>query len=272
MTIVEADDRVLPLTRALAWFITPFLVVGFGVLWPVPRDTERLFAWRLAPTLSAMILGAAYVGGAYFFVRAARATRWHTIKGGFPPVVVFATLLGLATIIHWDKFNHGHVAFWLWAGLYFTTPFLVGYVYLSNRNQDNGVDDGGPRLSLTTARLIGAAGVLAVATGLFLFTFPATALRFWPWHLTPLTARVLGAVFCLGLAGIGTLVDRRWTSARIPLQVALVMLVFMVVAGVRAGAEFAGSNVLTWLFVVGFATLTIAAAALYVSMERRGYA
>ena len=35
------------------------------------------------------------------------------------------TLLGIATVVHWDKFSHGHLAFWLWAGLYFTAPFLV---------------------------------------------------------------------------------------------------------------------------------------------------
>jgi hypothetical protein len=69
----EADDRVLPLTRGIAAFIVPFLVVAFAVLYLWPGDTDRLFAWPIRPTMTAMVLGSAYLGGAYFFVCAARA-------------------------------------------------------------------------------------------------------------------------------------------------------------------------------------------------------
>lgn len=50
-----------------------------------------------------MILASVYLGGAYFFLRAATAKQWHTVKGGFVPVGTFATLMGVATILHWDK-------------------------------------------------------------------------------------------------------------------------------------------------------------------------
>ena len=55
------------------------------------------------------------------------------MKTGLLSVALFATLLGVATIMHWEKFNHGHPAFWLWAGLYVTTPFLVLGGWLANR-------------------------------------------------------------------------------------------------------------------------------------------
>ncbi len=100
----------------VAYAVAPFLVVGFAVVYPRPDDTGRLFAWNIAPTLTAMVLGSAYLGGAYFFLRAGRARAWHTVKGGFVPVAVFATLMGIATVVHWGRFNHQHVAFWLWAG------------------------------------------------------------------------------------------------------------------------------------------------------------
>jgi hypothetical protein len=206
---------------------------------------------------------------AYFFVRAGRATHWHTIKGGFVPVAVFATLLGIATIIYWDKFHHGHVAFWLWSGRYFTTPFLIAYVYLSNRRHDPPVRTEDLRMPLTAARIIGVVGALALVTGLFLFIAPANAISIRPWPLTPLTARVMGAVFCLGLVGVGAPIDRRWRSARIPLQVALVMLALILIAGIRARTELAAGNALTWTFVAGFVLLTFATAIFYVRMERR---
>ena len=132
----ERDDRVLPMTRWVSFAIVPFLVVAFAVLVPWPTDTGRLFAWDIEPTLTPMILGSVYLGGAYFFVRAARAQHWHTVKGGFVPVGTFATLMGVATIAHWDKFLHTRPAFWLWAGLYFTTPILIFWVWTVNRRRD----------------------------------------------------------------------------------------------------------------------------------------
>jgi hypothetical protein len=269
--VLARDARVLPLTRAVAYAIVPFLVVAFAVLYPVPGDTQRLFAWHIVPTLTPMVLGSAYLGGAYFFLRAGQARSWPAIKGGFVPVAVFASLMGIATIIHWDKFNHRHVAFWLWALLYFTTPFLIVWVWWRNRQLDSEPTEStedGPLLPLFAARVTAAVGGLALAVGLFLFVAPGAAIRIWPWLLTPLTARVLGAVFCLGLAGMGALFDRRWSSARLPFQVALVMLVMMIVAGLRAYSQFDPANPLTWLFGIGFIGLTAAIAVVYRRMER----
>jgi hypothetical protein len=104
-------DRVLVSTRAVSAAIIPFLLLAFAVLVPWPTDTKRLFAWAIRPTMSAMVLGSVYLGGAYFFLRAGRARRWHTVAGGFPPVASFAALMGIATILHWDRFIHGNVAF-----------------------------------------------------------------------------------------------------------------------------------------------------------------
>jgi hypothetical protein len=75
------DDRLLPLTRGVSLVIIPFLVVAFAVLYPFPHDTGRLFAWPVKPTIMPMILASVYLGGAYFFARAATARQWHTVKG-----------------------------------------------------------------------------------------------------------------------------------------------------------------------------------------------
>ncbi|WP_426595559.1 hypothetical protein ACPPVS_08220 [Cellulomonas sp. McL0617] len=263
------DDRVLRATRVVSIVIVPFLLLAWAVLYPWPSDTGRLFAWTIKAHLSAMVLGSAYLGGAYFFVRAAGASGWHTIKAGFPPVGLFATLMGVATLLHWETFVHGHVAFWLWVLLYFTTPFLIAWVWWRNRVHDAPAAADDLRLPGAAAAVIAGVGGLALVTGLFLFVAPATAVSIWPWPLTPLTARVMGAVFCLGSAGLGAIREQRWSSARIPVQVALVMLVLLVVAGVRGRSSLDPARPLTWLFVVGFVGLTLSTAALYVRMERR---
>jgi hypothetical protein len=267
------EDRVLPATRALSIFIIPFLVVGFAVLYFWPDDTGRLFAWTIKPPLTAMVLASVYLGGAWFFLQAARATSWQTIKGGFIPVGVFASLMGITTVLHWDRFNHSHVAFWLWAGLYFTTPFLVFGVWLANRRvaapapSTPSGDGSGIALSRPAVAAIGATGVLATAMGLFLYLAPGRATDVWPWALTPLTARVMSAIFSLGVAGTGIFFDRRWRAVRIPLQVAMLMLVLILVAALRGRHDFDGSNALSWLLIGGFATVLVGSALLYRRMS-----
>jgi hypothetical protein len=163
------DDRVRPLTKWVSLATIPFLVVAFAVLYPFPHDTARLFAWPIKPTIMPMILASVYIGGAYFFLRAATASQWHTVKGGFVPVGTFATLMGVATILHWDKFSHSHVAFWLWAGLYFTTPFLIFWAWWANRRHDVPATSADPLLPVRVSRVIAVLGALSVLTAIFLF-------------------------------------------------------------------------------------------------------
>lgn len=262
------DDHVVRTTHAVSAVIIPFLLLAFAVLWGWPRETGRLFAWPIKPPLTALLLGSVYLGGAYFFARAVRTARWHTIKAGFPPVATFATLMGIATILHWGKFTHSNVAFWLWVGLYFTTPFLIAGVWLANRRYEDRDSAEEVVVPPVTARIIGGIGVLAVAMTLFLFLFPRQAIDVWPWPLTPLTARVMGAIFALGLAAVGAFTERRWSAFRLMVQVEVVMLVLILAGGVRAAADWDPSNVLTWLFAVGFSGVLVASGVLYVRMER----
>src|SRR5689334_17191056 len=96
------SDRTLLVTRIVSAVIAPFLVLAFAVLVPDPGDVAALFAWNIEPSMSAMVLGSVYLGGAWFFVRAALGPPWHTVAGGFLPVAGFATLMGIATVLHWN--------------------------------------------------------------------------------------------------------------------------------------------------------------------------
>src|SRR5689334_21761913 len=127
------DDRVLATTRALSAFIAPFLLVAFVILYGFPGQTARLWSWPIQAQMTSMLLASAYLGGCYFFLRVLLVERrWVAVRAGFVSVALFATLLGIATVIHWDKFVHGRLAFWLWAGLYFTAPFLVAAAWFAN--------------------------------------------------------------------------------------------------------------------------------------------
>jgi hypothetical protein len=270
MPFRDGPDRVLIATRILSAVIIPFLVGAFILLYfrPSADDTARLFAWRIAPEFTAMSLGSVYLGGAYFFLRAMFADEWHRIAGGFVPVGIFATLMGVATIIHWNRFIHTNVAFWLWAALYFTTPFLVFTVWWLNQKQAVGSSTD-PEIARPVNVIIGVIGTLAAATSLFLFLFPAAAVAIWPWRLTELTARVTGAMFALGAGAFSIVRDRRWSSAQLLLEVALVMLGLLVIAAVRARHDFNPGNPLSWAFAVGFTAVGLGAVTLYVQIRRR---
>ena len=265
----DQADRVLPATRLLAMVIVPFLVVAFVVLYPWPTATHRWFAWTIKPTMTPMVLGSAYIGGAYFFVRVVRAMQWHTVKAGFVPVTLFASCLGIATIIHWDKFNHHHVAFWIWAGLYFTTPFLVLATFV--RNQAVAPEPAANELRIPQAAraLIALTGLAALVLGAYLFLFPLRAIGIWPWVLTPLTARVTGAILMLGVSGLMIAADPRWTTAKIMLEVARIMIALFLLAALRAHEQFDTSRPMTWMLGIGLGGVLVAATILDVRMRRK---
>lgn len=268
---VVRDDRVLRYTRGLAIVVVPFLVVAFIILTLFADRTGELFAWPIKPPMTAMMLGAAYLGGVYFFTRAALARQWHTIKAGFPPVMVFAALLGVATLLHWDRFTRDHISFVTWAALYFTTPFLVFGAWWLNRSADPRTPAAGEvRLSATLRRVLGAVGAVTLAIGLLLFIVPQLMIGGWAWPLTPLTARVVGAMFALpGLVGLGLAFDARWSAARLILQAQIISIGFILIAVARDWADFDQTHIATWLFVGGLIVLLIGLSALYVFMEMR---
>jgi len=123
---VDRDDKIYRETNWLAAFIIPFLIAAFYILFLRPTETGDLFAWQINPTMTSMMLASAYIGGVYYFAGVITAKRWHHVKVGFLPVTAFASILGIATLLHWDRFNHSHISFFTWTALYVTTPFLVG--------------------------------------------------------------------------------------------------------------------------------------------------
>ena len=262
------DDRVLAPTRVLAWGITPFLAVAVVLLYGFPADTRRLFAWPIAPPLTAMVLASAYLGGVWFFVRTARAHRWALASAGLPAVTVFAALLGIATVVHWDRFTHGHPAFWVWAALYFVAPPLVAVVWFVNTRVAAPPRDDERRVGRLAAGVIAFGGAASLLLGVLLWALPGTLSRVWPWTLTPLTARVVGAVFCLGCAGLVAFRDPRWVRLRLLVEAETVMIAAMLLAVLRDRAALHPDRPLTWLLLGGMVLALVGSASLLHSMSR----
>jgi len=185
------------------------------------------------------------------------------------PVIVFATLLGVTTILHWDRFNHQHISFFAWAGLYFTTPFLVFASWFLNKNQDHGAIEQGEKIIPDFVRLLmGLFGGLTLLVAGILFLLPDLIIDQWPWALTPLTARVMGAMFSLpGLVGLGVAFDRRWSAANLILQSQGVSILLILIGAARSTNEFNWINPGSWIFVGSLGMMLLAICLLLVFVK-----
>jgi hypothetical protein len=271
------DDRVLTGTRVLGAVIVPFLLVAFGLLYVFPDDTRHWFAWDVQPTITPLLMGAGYIAGAYFFVRVARETRWHHVQVGFLPVTAFTLFMAIGTFNHLDRFDARHVAFWIWVGLYVTTPVLVPLAWWRNRATDPGTPEPGePPLPRVVRPTLLIAGTFQSAIALVLLLSPSMMIEHWPWTLTPLTAQTLGGWFALpGVTALTMGVDGRWSAIRITLQSQLIGLVLILLGTARAWEDVDTGNALAYVFAAGIAGLFVALLALELAMlarERAGAA
>jgi hypothetical protein len=229
--------------RWVAGVIVFFLVDAMQLLFLVPGRTNQLFAWPIAPDLSAYALASAYTAGAYFFVRVAMGARWSQIVAGFAPVTVFVLLLGLATLLHLDRFRQGSLPFVAWATLYAASPIGIPLIaVLASRAA--GADGSGPRLPGALRVAMGAIGTLVVAGALWVFFDPVGFADDIPWVMTPLTTRVvMGVVALYGTVWVSVAVDGRRSAATIVLEAHSVglaaLLISLLVGGVSADRPLA---------------------------------
>lgn len=214
------DDRILPGTRIVLAIVVPFLLLAFLILYLFPDLSGERFAWEIKPHMTALFIGSGYLGGAYMFVFAIFGRKWHRVSGAFPPVISFTIFMLLSTFIHWDRFNIHHFPFQLWLILYIITPPLIFYLWRLNRKTDPGIlEEGDIPVPLLARRVFFGFGVAAMLWAIFMFVLPEVVLPLWPWKLTPLTARILAGWFSLlGVGGLFTSRETRWSTWQVPLQ------------------------------------------------------
>jgi hypothetical protein len=264
------DDRVLKQTRVLAAFIVPFLLVAFVLLYFFPGSTQDYFAWEIHPDITPLIMGAGYIAGAYFFARVYMERRFHRVHIGFLPVTAFTIFMAIGSFNHLDRFIQENVAFWIWMGLYVTTPLLVPLAWWINRKTDPGTPEPGEtRLPPRVRHLLIGAGTVQLLVALVLLLSPSTMIDAWPWMLTPLTAQTLGGWFALpGITGIMMGLDGRPSAIHITLQSQAIGLALILLAAARDWGSFDTDNALSYVFVLALGGLLVGLLALELYMRR----
>jgi hypothetical protein len=263
-------DAVHGLTRAVAGLLAIVVVYAAVVLYLFPDRAGQLFAWNIQPPINAAFMGAAYANGVVFLLAAITGRHWHRIAAPHAGVFAFATLLLIATVLHWDRFTHGHPVFWAWIFVYAVAPALVPLAFVRNRGEDPGTPDS---IDAVVPRFVRVAWALAAAAFLVVcliaFLQPARVIAIWPWKLTPLTARVMASFYALlGVAPLTVVGEPRWSAWRLGLSGIILWHALLLVAALRRSADFFTPPSSTPWFWLECAFL-IVVLIMYVAMESR---
>ena len=199
---------VRPLIAPMRWLLyaASGLVFLAGLqLSLLTEQTGTYFAWTISPPLTAAFLGAAYWAAVPVELIAARETVWAKARVAVPAIWLFTTLTLVATLLHFDRFHFSSPiasalgAAWFWLAIYASVPvamLLIGWLQLRAPGGDPPRGSPAP-LWMRIAVLAQGIGMLGFGMGLFLL--PSAVGPLWPWTLTTLTARAVGA----WLIGIG---------------------------------------------------------------------
>jgi hypothetical protein len=266
--------KLMRVNQVTALIIMPVLFAAWVILWLYPTRTEQLWAWTIASRMTPITMGSGYLGGVWFFSRMARSPAPRRVAGGLAAAAVFVVGLGVTTIIHWDKFNHDHLAFWAWSALYFFTPFFLPWLFLVNfRAATDGAADAGrderpvPRWAVITLVSVGAIQLVAAVTW---FVAPHLAIDNWPWPMTPLTTRTIASFVAFsGTLLLWVVVDRRWVAVQAGIEALTIGLTVTLIGAVIAHDDFTGSDVGVVLYVVALVSLLAAFALLMIRMAQR---
>ncbi|GAA4399202.1 hypothetical protein GCM10023168_06170 [Fodinibacter luteus] len=211
----DAGDLAVPAVRRLLAVAAVLVFLAGLQLFVFPHDTATHFAWTIASPMTAVFLGASYWSAVGLELSGALARRWSVARVAVPAVFVFTTLTLVVTVVHLDRFHLAadlpgttRAVTWGWIAVYAVVPVLMVLAWVAQARSGTAVP--APAGLPTPVRLtLVALAVVLVGLGVALLVAPGWADAAWPWPLTPLTARAVGA-WCVGLgvaAGHARLVD-----------------------------------------------------------------
>lgn len=204
----RADVEVSPAARRLLLVAAVLVFLAGLQLFVFPGRTDEWFAWTIDPPMTAVFLGAAYWSSAVLEVAGARSATWQRARLTVWPVLVFTALTLLVTMVHLEKFHLGdehpasaRVVAWGWLVIYAVVPAALVAVLVrqARPGREAAATSRHRRLPDGLRALLVVLAVALLASGLMLLVAPGEVADWWPWPLTPLTARAIGA-WLVGLA------------------------------------------------------------------------
>jgi hypothetical protein len=247
----------LPVTRIML-YVAGVLVLAIGFsLYIFTSQTDRYFAWTVASLLTAAFLGGSYWSAAVLEFLSGRERLWVNTRPSIPTVTIFTFLTLIVTLLHVDKFQFNALLLitrfvtWVWLLVYLLVPVILTILFV-RQIRAPGMD---PPRRFPLTRWVRWVLVLLAAVFLLLGTalliVPLTVAPIWPWPLSPLTGRAIGAWFI----GIGVATGQAaWENDLIRVRgmmaslSAFSLLQFLVLA--RYENEVDLSHPTAWIYVI----------------------
>lgn len=266
-------ELLVGMRRLLA--IASALVLLAGIqLFILTEQTEHYFAWTIQPPLTAAFLGAGYLASFLLEIAASRQRVWAKARVAVPAIFVFTTLTLVATLLHFDRFHFGspeliaRFAAWFWLVIYVVVPPAMLILWIREMKLSGGDPQRQAPLPRFMRVVLVAQSAYMLAIGASLFIVPSTATLLWPWKLTPLTARAVGAWFVgIGVSASHATWENDFSRIRSAMVSYLILGLLQLFALFRFPSTVAWTQWIAWVYL--FFTTTILLVGLYGSIARR---
>lgn len=230
--------------------VTGGLLVLAGVsTFVLAERTEDYFAWTIQPPLTAAFMGGSYWATIALVVLAARAPDWAHARIAVPATLGFAALILLATFLHFDRFHQQRPITWAWVAIYAVIPPLIAVFALREARAAREDPARVAPLPRWLRLAVLAQGLTMLSLGLGLFVAPTVVDVVWPWSLTPLTGRVVGAYLVgLALGALHSVVENDWRRVRPAAAATGLFGALQLVNVARFGGTFDWGDARTWAY------------------------
>src|SRR5881628_2979138 len=266
MSTSEAPPGVRPLIIPMRWLLyaASSLVFLAGLQLTVfTEQTATYFAWTISPPLTAAFLGASYWAAVPVEIIAARQSTWASARVAVPAIWLFTTLTLVTTLLHFDLFHFSpsavlsaQAAAWFWLAIYAGVPVAMLLIWILQVRAPGGDPPRGPPAPTWMRFGVLGQGIGMLAVGVALFIVPDAVKGAWPWTLTALTARAIGAwLIGIGFAAFHASRENDFLRIR-PLAggyIAFAALQFIAI--IRYFADVNWSSPAAWLYVAFLASV-----------------
>jgi len=274
-----AGTPVLPLTRAV-FVLGVCLTAGTGfALYVFPDRTADYWAWTIAAEPSAAAFGAGYIGAGVALTLAALTREWQRARVVAVLVFSLTSLALIVTMLNFEPFAIGEgglteAVAWTWLAVYVALPPLTLAVFVL-QERAGGADEYDVAFPMrrSTQLLLGCVAAIVGVLGLALLVDWSWLTARWPWPLTPLTARFIGAWLVTYAAGFlwCVLRERDWRRTRIAVPPAATTTALLLVSAFWLRDSF-DDGAATALYLVLFSALLLTLVFVAVVEERRARA
>ena len=263
--MTEREPRPQSRWMRVALLVSAGLAAGAGLqLFVATEQTDRYFAWTIEPPLTAAFLGAAYIGALILTALAARERLWAGARVAWLASMALVPLLFLVTIIHVDRFHTDSddaltlVGTWFFITTYGWLPLLLLGAFVGQRRTPGGDPPRTRPLRGWMRAVLVVHAVLLLTLGAGFLVAPATVDAVWPWPLTPLTGRALGAwLLAVGVAAAAGARENDVWRVRVPFAAYIGLALLGALALLRYLETPDWSHVGAWGIVLVLASMLV---------------